>query len=386
MQRNAGAAEPFARFGMKATALKGYVFAGWATEDFTVTNQAASLVIDKMPTANVRCYAKFVTAAEDQGSIATAVNAMPLSETEKGVACLTNNVMCGVDLRWPVAASALSLPTVKVSGLPSGLKFTAKDIMVKGSKTEVDIPANTIYGAPTTASSIDKATNQPKPSKVKVTVTTSGKSKVEYQLNLTVDPLPDYAVGTFDGYVVAAGVTANGVVKLTVAKNGKISGTIQTNCLGAAAKKLTLSAASFASYDRDSGFTLAPTYKDGKVTVGMPMTLSDSGAVVEKKEVGVIDGESLFAYQNVLKGTAATAFDAPTLKAYPDLVLTVQKDGVLKVAGKVPDNSGKPISASGSSQIYYDADEPGYRAVIYLSSKKGFDGVVEIIEVQQAGK
>ncbi len=367
---------------LKATANKGYVFAGWATKDFVVTNQAASLTFT-MGTEKVRAYAVFVTAGEDQGSITTAANGAELFVTEKGVACLTTNVMCGVDLRWPVAASALSLPTVKVAGLPSGLKFTAKDIMVKGSKTEVDIPANTIYGAPTAASKPGK------PSAVKVTVTTSGKSKVEYQINLVVDPLPDYAVGTFDGPVFAAdGMQTNGVVKLTVAKNGKISGTIQTNCVGAAAKKLTLSAASFADYDLATGdFTLAPTYKDGKVTVELPLSLA--GVVIDDSVTnGVVaaDDASLFAYQNVLKGTAATAFDAPKLDAYTNLVLTVQKDGVLKVAGKVPDNSGKPISASGSSQIYYDAYEAGYRAVIYLPSKAGFDGVAEIVEVPQTGE
>ena len=49
----------------------------------------------------------------------------------------------------PVAidvAGCTSLPKVKVKGLPSGLKFTAKNVYKKGSKTEVEYPANTIYG------------------------------------------------------------------------------------------------------------------------------------------------------------------------------------------------------------------------------------------------
>ena len=358
---------------LKATALKGYVFAGWATDDFTVTNQAASLTFT-MGTEKVRAYARFVTAGEDLASIVTAANGTELFVTEKGVACLATNVMCGVDLRWPVAASALSLPKVSVSGLPNGLKFTAKPVTAKvNGVTVTNVPANTIYGAPTAASKPGK------PSKVKVTVTTSGKSKAEYQIDLTVDELPAYAVGTFDGPVFAADGTTNGVVKLTVAKNGKISGTIQTNCVNAAAKKLTLSVASFANYDLVTGvFTLAPTYKDGKATVELPMTLA--GAEVEE---GVTNGvvavadESLVAYQNVLKGATKEDFDAPDLSAtYPNLTLTVAKDGVLKVAGKVDG-----VSVSGSSQIYYDADEAGYRAVIYLPSKKGFDGVAEIIAV-----
>ena len=356
---------------LKATALKGYVFAGWATDDFTVTNQAASLTFT-MGTEKVRAYAVFVTAGEDLASIEAAANGTKLFVTPKGVACLATNVMCGVTLRWPVVSTALSLPTVKVSGLPSGLKFTAKDIV--DSKTKlVTVPANTIYGAPTSASKTGK------PSAVKVTVTTSGKSKAEYQIALTVDPLPDYAVGTFDGPYVANGVT-NGVVKLTVAANGKISGTIQTNLANAAAKKLTLKATSFASYGLVTGvFTLVPTYKDGKATVEVPLTLADSGAVVRERPVGVINGDDLFAYRNVLKGATADDFVAPDLsEAYPELDVTVKKDGVLGVAGKVDG-----VSASGSSQIYYDANEAGYRAVIFLPSKKGFDGVAEIVAVPE---
>lgn len=371
---------------LKATALKGYVFSEWTTTDGVRLTQDASLVIASMPDANLRYVAVFVTAAEDLASIVTDANGMPLFVTEKGVACLATNVMCGVDLRWPVVSTALSLPKVAVSGLPGGLKFTTKPVTAKvDGQTVTNVPANTIYGAPTTASSVDRATGLPKPSKVKVTVTTSGKSKAEYQIDLTVDALPDYAVGTFDGPFFAADGATNGVVKLTVAKNGKISGTVQTNCVDAAAKKLTLSAASFADYDLETKvFTLKPTYKDGKATVELPMTLADSGAVVREKRVGVVDGEDLFACQNVLKGAAADDFTAPALEAYTNLTLTVQKDGVLKVAGKVEDNSGKLISASGSSQIYYDADEQGYRAVICLPSKKGFDGVAEIIEVSEA--
>ena len=368
---------------LKATANKGYVFSEWTTVDGVHRTQDASLVIDKMPAANLRYVAVFVTAGEDLGSIVTDANGMLLAVTEKGIACLATNVMCGVDLQWPVVSTALSLPKVAVSGLPSGLKFTAKPVTAKvNGVTVTNVPANTIYGAPTAASSIDKTTNLPKPSKVKVTVTTSGKSKAEYQIDLVVNPLPDYAVGTFDGPVFAEDGTTNGVVKLTVAKNGKISGTIQTNCVNAAAKKLSLSVASFADYDLETKvFTLAPTYKDGKETVEVPLTLS--AAAVDGGTIGAIDGESLFAYQNVLKGAAATKFIAPELEAYTNLTLTVAKDGVLKIAGKVKDNSGNLISASGTSQIYYDADEAGFRAVIYLPSKKGFDGVVEVIEVNE---
>jgi hypothetical protein len=44
---------------------------------------------------------------------------------------------------------SLSLPKISVKGLPAGMKFMAKAIYKKGSKTEIETPANTIYGAPT---------------------------------------------------------------------------------------------------------------------------------------------------------------------------------------------------------------------------------------------
>ncbi len=44
-----------------------------------------------------------------------------------------------------------SLPKVTVSGLPAGMRFTAKELTVKATKTEdaYDVPANAIYGTPT---------------------------------------------------------------------------------------------------------------------------------------------------------------------------------------------------------------------------------------------
>ena len=118
------------------------------------------------------------------------------------------NVWCGVYLEWPVAADALSLPTVKVSGLPAGLKFAAKPVTSKigtgkAAVLVTSVPANTIYGAPTAASKTktDKKTGVTTvtPSAVKVTVTTAGKSSQTYQIDTIVDPLPAWAQGTFSG-------------------------------------------------------------------------------------------------------------------------------------------------------------------------------------------
>ncbi|MBR3922961.1 MAG: hypothetical protein IKJ45_07590, partial [Kiritimatiellae bacterium] len=237
---------------LKATANKGYVFTGWLKSqialdgDRLVTNAVEyiattpSLVIDRTTkpakdTAtsttltnvndNATFYATFITADEDKAAVGLTLNGGEVPHVEGVAPSLVTNIMCGVALNWPLASSALSQTTVKVAGLPAGLKFTAKDIMKKGSKTEVEIPANTIYGAPTAASKIDKKTGLPVPSAVKVTVTTAGKSSVTYLMNITVDALPAWAVGNFEGFV-SLDENDGGIAAMSVTAAGKISGKI----------------------------------------------------------------------------------------------------------------------------------------------------------------
>ena len=186
-------------------------FIGWFTEPDGGTKVAATTQV----AADVTYYAHW---------LAFAVNGETWAAAETS---MDTNILCGVALAWPVAASALSGAAVKVAGLPAGLKFTAKDIFRKGSKTEVEIPANTIYGAPTAASKVDKNKGVV-PSEVKITVTTAGKSSVTYIMKLTVDPLPAWAMGNFEGYVSATrdGSPCHGVATMSVTSAGKVSGKI----------------------------------------------------------------------------------------------------------------------------------------------------------------
>ena len=177
-------------------------------------------------------YACFITTAEDKAAIAASVDGLALdpwvSKTETHA--FATNIWAGVYLEWPVAASALSATTIKVAGLPAGLKFAAKPVTAKvgSGKAAVvvtNVQANTIYGAPTAASKIDKKTNAAKPSEVKVTVTTAGKSSQTYQIDTVVDALPSWAQGTYSGGGHAGRVTLPaGQVSLTVSSAGKISG------------------------------------------------------------------------------------------------------------------------------------------------------------------
>ena len=133
---------------LKATPNKGYVFAGWY-EDATFETPCDSTLVDYrnpsytyvMGATNKTFYARFVPAEEDH----------LLTLTVKGKKITDGSHTFMVDglsvLTFDVGSN--SLPKVSVKGLPAGMKFTTKPVMKKGSKTEVEYPANTIYGTPT---------------------------------------------------------------------------------------------------------------------------------------------------------------------------------------------------------------------------------------------
>ncbi len=254
---------------LKATANKGWVFMGWTRggrgatalpddgDDGGFVATTPSLVIDRSAkpgkdsatsttitnvTGDATYYACFITSDEDKANISLAVNGVEMVAARPESAPYLTNVWCGVYLEWPVAASALSEAKVKVAGLPTGLKFTDKPVTAKigtgkNAVTVTNVLANTIYGAPTAASKIDTKTGVAKPSAVKVTVTTAGKSSQTYQIDATVMPLPAWAQGTFAGEVSAGNgeqgtgngplgerALPEGQVSLTIDAKGKISG------------------------------------------------------------------------------------------------------------------------------------------------------------------
>jgi len=274
---------------------------------------------------------------------------------------------------------------VTVGNLPTGLKFTAKPVTAKvreGTKTVTvtNVPANTIYGVPT---SVQTKT-------AKVTVTTSGKSKRVYELKITVDPLPAYAQGSFDGPVFLGDGTTNGVATLTVAANGKVSGSVQQIENGKNVK-YTLTATSLSDYDLKSGvFTLQPTYKTGSVTKTIELRLAANEA---DDRFGVVTGGSddftLALYQNAWKNseTKDDRIVAPYVGSaavewmLDELKLTVKKNcktGVVTIGGKVGGTS-----VSGSAQAYWVPEDEEHRAVIYIAPKgTAFGGMVEVIPVE----
>ena len=187
---------------LRATAAKGFVFAGWY-EDADFETPLAGDVDFRSPsypyemrTENVALFARFVPADED----AAALLLPPVAPEYAPKAAIEP---IALDVR-----GCVSLPTVKVTGLPPGLKFTAKALDVKATKTApaAHYAANTIYGAPT-KSGVYAAT---------VTVTTAGKrTATETILFAVVDReqgeyVLKIASDATKGKVTGAGVYAKG--------------------------------------------------------------------------------------------------------------------------------------------------------------------------------
>lgn len=280
---------------LTATAAKGFVFKHWERGGNIVSTTASYKF--EMPEADPYCEAVFISFAEELAALKTNLDQVQLT-TETP---LERTISCGVQVLWPLAADGITANTIAVTGLPAGLKFTAGDILKKGSKTEIEIPANTIYSVPTAASKSNKDGSL-KPSQVKVTVTTAGKQKVVYPINLTVLPLPEYVVGTFNGveYNFAQHRFVGGVT-FTIDAKGKLSGKIAE----AGGVNWTVAAANFTDCDFETGVystSFNATFKDTKAKPAITNTQvfemwikrneDDAGFIMAKKAEDSEDSET----------------------------------------------------------------------------------------------
>lgn len=218
----AGAYAANKKVSLKAVPNAGSVFMGWSDASGAPISQSANFSM-VMPEHDTAIMARFITAEEDAANVGLSIDGTTLSSSPAEVQART--VVCGVNLEWPVAVSAMSATSVKVTGLPSGLKFTSKEVV--DSKTKrVLAHANSIYGAPSAASKANAMTGEVAPSQVKVAVTTAGKTTVEYAMAITVEALPAWAVGNFEGYAGASDTSCAGPVSMSVSSSGKISGKV----------------------------------------------------------------------------------------------------------------------------------------------------------------
>jgi len=339
---------------LKATADKGKVFGGWYYDKACtlLIDHSASLPFEMPEVGEVKLYAKFVEAADDaapaniKATLSMADDTIKLSHNAEDPVAI---VHCGVYVSWQISAEALSATAVKVSGLPAGLKFTAKDIMKKGSKTEVEVPANSIYGVPTKAG----------PYVVKITVTTAGKNSFNYAVYGDVNPLDAWAAGQFEGFGGAE--LFQGPVSLTVAANGKISGRFSS----ANGTVWTLSAPYFYACDSDDGeYHASVTCKSGKTERLQELTISEPenpiGDAVVKMD-GDLDKMELYqtfwkneAWKDVGKVIDKAVFEYGEGDSSGNesiFTFTFKADGSVKTKGVFRNSSGWSYTATGSSTL-----------------------------------
>ena len=370
---------------LKATANKGHVFVGWYQGDVRVSGLASYAFT--MPEGDIALTAAFATVEEDRAAIAAHVDALGV-DFDAGATKAAATVMAGVHLEWPVAVEALSDTTVKVSGLPSGLKFTAKDIVDRKTKL-VTVRANTIYGIPTAA------TKPGKPSTVKIAVTTAGKTKQEFVLALTVDALPGWAMGTFNGG------SELGQVSLTVAKNGKLSGKWLNG-----GNTWTLSAAGFDGHIEEDGETGETLYalmqaKSGKAIAEILVLVIPEGVA---GYVGDEFDDFLFeAFAADWKSGELKATGAKIAKSQPlewlvtgdqpgRVTVKFGANGAVKVAGQFQTGAknGNPVYAkpTGSAVLCPLGEESGYqifRLYVYLPQNGEFHGYADVLDLPWDG-
>jgi len=273
--------------------------------------------------------------------------------------------------------------SVRVAGLPTGLKYDAK--------------TGKISGVPTA-----------KAGSYTVTFTASKKGEANQvaTITLNVESLPAWAVGTFDGAIEDGALDDElGTALLTVAANGKISGKILEG-----GRTWTLSAASFDSVDDPKSETESQVFiatvvgKIGKEIVSNDVKLA--AASVDGVDVGVAsgsaerrDGAAVALYrwatcQNLWKRVDTNA-DMPVFKANivktvelaepgdtdNALKLTFKANGVVVFSGKVGG-----VNASGSSQLVPVLPDEGvaapYQVTLYAPPKGASAGLHETYFVE----
>ena len=285
--------------------------------------------------------------------------------------------------------------TLKAAGLPAGLK------LVQDKATG----AYSITGVPTKAGMFT----------VTFTASKKGEANQVATITLNVEAAPEWAVGTFSGWVAGTrdACPYQGAATMTVAANGKISGKIALD-----GTNWTFKADSYSEVRRDG--VIAP-YQNGVVETNFVINaVATAGKAKREMELRVVDGGggggatalpgminakadgesddgewSLALWRNVWKdkATAAAAkteiaklegvytlsLDSGADYGSGYLSLTVGKDGNVKATGKLADGT----SASATSPLMYDEEE-GWFAYLYaapsaykggaFAAAVGFDG------------
>ena len=380
------------------------VFMGWYDAWDNLLSRAASYSY-VMPEVDTTLTAKFITQAEDAAHVAASLSGVGDFDKDNVEAYV--ELYCGVYKEWTLDVGAWSQTTVKVTGLPSGLKFTAKDVVDSKTK-KVTVPANTIYGTPTAPSKTDRVTGDYVPYDIKITITTSGKTVVDYTVKAMVYPVAAGMYGTFDGGGDAGQAT------LTVSAVGKISGKYLSGGL-----VWTLAAPYFDTYTESPNDACTATVeaKCGKDTATLDLAIQrgEAGAEATLWDDGGfeiarlrLNNWKIMPYSTVAKlfakapgmvldavdddgtpGTLSLKFTTSgTVTGKGDF--TTGTDARGKDVKYQPSFSAPLVATSFPYRISPDTEEIGFTAKAYiylpLDAKKGFAGMVKIVEFEFDGK
>ena len=380
-----------AKIALKATANKDYVFSGWYANayDNEPLTRNATYTIASIGETDVRYTARFITAKEDKDNIGLEVNGAKMSGGPTSKPAWTN--FCGVAVNWPVISSGLSETTVKVAGLPSGLKLV-QDKVTK---------AYTVAGAPSAASKVDK-NGATTPSTVVFTVTTAGKSTQTFAVDLYVEALPAWAIGSFEGAVRSGDMAAASLIgsaSMAVAASGKITGkamiggtnwTFKADAISSVELPISDATATFCAFT--TNFAISAVATAGKATLPLAISIAsfafpDLPASATSRGVGKLGNDMVALYRVVWADktdTAAARLIAGYAGSYSftcadtggTMAFTLDEKGVAKGAATLPYGS-QTRSASFSANAVAELD--GIHVVVVLppDEKKGYVGVFE---------
>ena len=187
---------------LKVKTTKDYSFAGWCDESGNplemATDYRSPSLSFVMPCAPTNFCVRLIKKTDDTKCDISLEGAEfdDVTTIDKDNTNLT--IAAGAPYEMSVSVDSYTPATLKVKGLPKGLKFNSKTRKISGVPTKAGTFTVTV-----------KATNV-------------SKNQKELKFAITVLPVEDWAVGTFDGaYTNGADV---GVFTLTVKKTGAISG------------------------------------------------------------------------------------------------------------------------------------------------------------------
>jgi len=269
--------------------------------------------------------------------------------------------MVGVAFSLPLGITSGSLPAVTVTGLPAGLSYSAA--------------ARAITGVPTAAVTNKQAT---------VTAKNVNKVPTTKSIIMTVDPLPAWAQGAFNG-AAGMGALGSGAASMSVTALGGVTGKLTLR-----GTNYSFDAKSFAYRDDEGAFWLTSTAKVSKVAlplalaVKVPESTDSSGTVpatLSRADGNLGESGWVTLYRNVWKDpgmvTVVTnryaGYYTATLPGGGEhgsgyLTFTVDKAGGVKTAGKLAD--GAAVSLSGTLIL----DEAGTVWTVLYASPAAYKG------------